>query len=139
MHFTARWHVCHFFVNLRSHVFLLFDIYEIIACFICLVRPSTRLLRSSAGLPPMAFWLNQTGRPILLSCEYPLYQRMHSFKVGCDTRYHHSRYLIMDLRCIIYYCTFVFSMIFAKKMTFHFYLLPTIFGMYLDVLIQYPR
>lgn len=27
------------------------------------------------GYPPMAFYLNMTGRPILFSCEYPLYQR----------------------------------------------------------------
>jgi len=29
----------------------------------------------STGYPPMAFYLNMTGRPIALSCEYALYQR----------------------------------------------------------------
>jgi len=27
------------------------------------------------GYPPMALFLNKTGRPIALSCEYALYQR----------------------------------------------------------------
>jgi len=34
----------------------------------------------SDGYPPMAFFLNMTGRPIALSCEYALYQRASGIK-----------------------------------------------------------
>jgi hypothetical protein len=37
----------------------------------CYLDPSTY----TEEYPPMAFYLNITGRPIALSCEYPLYQR----------------------------------------------------------------
>ena len=33
------------------------------------------------GYPPMALFLNMTGRPIALSCEYALYQRGSQIKV----------------------------------------------------------
>jgi len=34
------------------------------------------------GYPPMALFLNKTGRPIVLSCEYALYQRGSGIKVS---------------------------------------------------------
>ena len=34
------------------------------------------------GYPPMAFYLNKTGRPIALSCEYALYQRVAGINVS---------------------------------------------------------
>ena len=34
------------------------------------------------GYPPMALFLNKTGRPIALSCEYAAYQRGSLLKVG---------------------------------------------------------
>ena len=34
-----------------------------------------------AAYPPMAFYLNKAGRPIVLGCEYALYQQGASVKV----------------------------------------------------------
>lgn len=34
------------------------------------------------GYPPLAFFLNKTGRPVFLSTEYPLYQKAHGIKVS---------------------------------------------------------
>ena len=34
------------------------------------------------GYPPLEFFLNQTGRPIFLSTEYPIHQQSHSIKVS---------------------------------------------------------
>ena len=34
------------------------------------------------GYPPMAFYLEKTGRPMILSCEYPTYELGASLKVS---------------------------------------------------------
>ena len=73
----------HMFVYLYTcilvqHVKMLLAILIVVSFSKCLSLYPT-------GLPPMAFWLNQTGRPIVLSCEYPLYQRGAGIKVGAAT------------------------------------------------------
>ena len=73
---------------------------------------STCLSLYPTGLPPMAFWLNKTGRLIVLSCEYPLYQRGAGIKVG-GAPFHPMP--MFGLGLTLYFETFLFFSVILKR------------------------